>query len=509
MYTPDHLVSFVIERVLDDHPGGDLRWLDPACGDGAFLAHVVNRLTAVTDPDDLADAVRQQVFGFDIAPRACANARARLRAQVEQVAGPQADGYLDSNIVCVDFLTVAPARVGTFDLIVGNPPYVSATQLSGAAKESLAARFVTAWGRLDLYSVFFEHALGLLAPGGRLAFITPDKFLSAESARPLRAFIASGYDVQSVDRFDRHDLFGGVATVPAVTVIERPASSPKPKHRPTIAWWDVRTNNAVAQRASRVALDVPDDGRPWVSRRAGTRAQPAVLPLHEVVTRISAGLATGLNACFVLNAEAAATVEPELLRPAVRGRDIYVGSFADSGLQLVFPYTSVRADARPELVELTDYPRLGAHLAQHHEKLQQRHCVRVWQKAWHDLHDPVLSDLARLPKILVPDLARTSRFAYDPGTVVPLHSAYYLLPRPDSPIRPEVLVALLNSEELERLLMERAPIAKSGYRRLRAQFLRDLPIPMLSQDEQATLLQSSELEPALAERAQWALGHAA
>jgi adenine-specific DNA-methyltransferase len=63
---------------------------------------------------------------------------------------------------------------------------VPITGLSEDERRSYRQRYTTATGRFDLYLLFFEQALRLLKPGGRLVFITPEKFLYVRTAEPLR-----------------------------------------------------------------------------------------------------------------------------------------------------------------------------------------------------------------------------------------------------------------------------------------------------------------------------------
>jgi hypothetical protein len=191
-------------------------------------------------------------------------------------------------------------------------------------------------------------------------------------------------------------------------------------------------------------------------------------------SRVSAGLATGLDRVFVLPRAAAREVEPELLHSAVRGRDVSAFAIEDPGLALLLPYTFAES-GRPELVDIASYPAAKRHLEAHRDALDRRHCVRVWRKKWFDLHDPVPFDLAATEKIIVPDLAESNRFALDRGSFAPLHSAYYVVPRE---IDAEYLTAVLNSSAIEFLMRLEAPVAKDGFNRYRRQFLLHLPVPV-------------------------------
>lgn len=468
VYTPGDLSEFVLDQARDEVGGLPKgRWLDPACGDGAFLVLMVRELAREVSPSELPRLVVERVHGIDVDPVACAAAAKRVRTEVERIAGPQAGDYFNANVFCADAL--AADGLGEFGLVIGNPPYVSAMSLNADDKTRFLERFATAWGRLDTYALFVELGLQLLAPGGRLTFITPDKLLTAISCRPLRARIAEDFAVESIARFDRHDLFPRVATVPCVTSIARCA----PRPTAPAQWWDRAPEGFVPVDAA-TSVPIRDDGSPW---QPTERSSSNMLELGDIADRVSVGIATGLNGCFVMSAELAARegIDPAFLRTAIRGRDIKPGTVLDSGLRLVMPFEF--RGGQPALVDLDEHPTLRTYLERFRNELENRHCVRVWNKEWYDLHDPVTCDIAALPKVVLPDVAKNPRFAPDVGTLAPLHSAYFIVPAPDSGWTPELLSAALNTDEVTSHLRRTAPTAKSGYRRFRAEVLRRVPLP--------------------------------
>jgi adenine-specific DNA-methyltransferase len=483
VYTPAGLAAFVVDRAVGVSDGWRTgSWLDPACGDGALLTAVVDHLAEVTSGRELAQFVEDRLFGIDIDPAACRQARERVVAAVERRGGPQPAGYFETNIKAADFLEIDPAAERRWDVIVANPPYVSAVHLDEARKQRYATRFGSAWGRLDLYGLFLEQSLRLLRDGGGLSFITPDKWLTAESSRPLRALVRAHHRVRTIDRFERHDLFRGVATVPCVTAI----TAGEHGREAMLRWWDVDREGRPIPSGTLEAVELTPDGAAWYPLAAPHRG-PAV-PVGHLVERISVGIATGCDRCFVVDQEQATTIEQELLRPVLRGRDIGDDEIADAGRWLLLPYTFDARGESARLVDIDDYPGARAHLASHRVALEARHCVRKWRKRWYDLHDPVLIDLAGRPKIVLPDVAYEPRFAFDAGERVPLHSAYYRLPRADAPLSPEQLLAALRSPTVATELRRRAPTAKNGYRRFQARVLRELPIPLAGADTIARAL---------------------
>jgi adenine-specific DNA-methyltransferase len=355
----------------------------------------------------------------------------------------------------------------------------------------LRERFSTASGRIDLYGLFIERAVGLLPKGGVLAFIVPDKFLQSHTARPLRSLLLRNGCPRSIARFDSHKVFDDAATVPCVLVFERSGSADD------FRAMDCEYNSSSGSAGVVVKRDeeVPTKRLAPESWRTGGNDVEAVAAsivgrhprLAQLSARISAGLATGRDSIYVIDVFAAKGLERELLRTAVRGRDIGALSVGGSGLSILIPYTFTRN--APVLVDIRDYPRAHAYLKRFRDELEGRHCVRSWKKAWFDIHDPVSDDVARLQKVLVPDVAEAPRFIFDDGRLCPLHSAYYIVPKG---IDGRFLAAILNSNPIEFLIRARAPVVKDGFNRYRRQFLVDLPIPEADADITEKVIEAAE-----------------
>ena len=103
-----------------------------------------------------------------------------------------------------------------FDLVIGNPPYVSAISakksLSQRDRDSFKRLYKSASGAYDLHLLFMELGLNLLKQNGTLAFITPTKYVSAHYGKEFRKL--SSMDIESVTDFDNARVFdsAGVST---------------------------------------------------------------------------------------------------------------------------------------------------------------------------------------------------------------------------------------------------------------------------------------------------------
>jgi predicted RNA methylase len=200
-YTPPDVVSGLLDLVLDpilagraaDGPGAvaAVRVLDPACGTGNFLVAAAERIAGVlvglgVDPRAAAASAVRCVRGVEIDPGTARACRAALRE-----VHPDGGGR---SVACGDALVgtrLVPA--GAFDLVVGNPPFLS--QLSATTARSrtdadvLRDRFGSAVGPYtDPAAVFLLASLRAARPdGGTVALIEPVALLSARDARGVRS----------------------------------------------------------------------------------------------------------------------------------------------------------------------------------------------------------------------------------------------------------------------------------------------------------------------------------
>ena len=517
VYTPDPVVELVLDLAgysaaaeIERHTV-----LDPASGCGVFLVAAVRRLVgrlesqgvAVETPEGgeaVLGVVERNVFGVDKDAAACRVARQLVRDEVQRLvpATPVAETFFASNVIVADFLNqpglsaLAPLAPGVpkgLDFIIGNPPYVSATRILGAGNIRLRNRYATAHGRIDLYAVFIEQALQQLATNGILAFITPDKYLTSDSGRRLRELIGRSATVRKLVRFNSHRVFEDAAMVPCITVLQRGATEAELEY--SVCTDERPAEGGTIDVCTRRIASVARGGGPWYFWDAAVADLLAALPpsqrtLASVARRVSAGIATGRDGVYVVDRATAERLEPDLLHPVVRGKDITPLALREVDKWLIVPYIDDAGESGrpPKLVDITHFPAVERHLRQHESELRARHCVRKWNKPWYDLHDPWSFALTATPKVVLPDVANGNRFAYDPGQRCPLHSAYYIIPRS---LDGELLAAVLNAEIMEVLMRIHLPVVKDGFSRYRRQFLLQVPIPPLTARQEAELVAAS------------------
>ncbi|MCO5171557.1 MAG: N-6 DNA methylase [Planctomycetes bacterium] len=232
-YTPEDVVTYIIEETLgpllrpwEARAAGApqealsavraLRVLDPACGGGAFLLGALTRLTAAyraiargfgaDAPPELARpaglALAENLRGVDVDAGALAVCALALRATAASLDGgplPPAPSLHHGDLLAL--ADVRRALGGPVDAVVGNPPYARPTpdQLALARRAGLRAADAG-----DVYPLFVEAALELLAPDGRAGLIVPLSLLYSRATRTLREdVLAAARRELRVASFDR------------------------------------------------------------------------------------------------------------------------------------------------------------------------------------------------------------------------------------------------------------------------------------------------------------------
>jgi len=311
-WTPDWVAEAMVSYAVSN--GSDTIF-DPTVGAGAFFraAKQVGKETARNF----------RLVGMEI-DRAALEKSVHNGLSAEDVAGVTIQDFL---------LNPPPAR---FNSIVANPPYIRHHRLDMQLKshlQSFGARLMgkPLDGRTGAHVYFLLHALQMLAPQGRLAFILPADVCEGISAPTLWNWITKNYKLDAVIAFSPNaSPFLGVDTNPLVFLIR---NSPREGQ---FLW--VRCNEPNSQRLKEwiaSGFTLRSNGALTIYRRSlaeglatGFSRPPLERDENSValgeLAKVLRGVATGANEFFFLTEEQAESyhIPPEfLLRAVGRTRD--------------------------------------------------------------------------------------------------------------------------------------------------------------------------------------------
>lgn len=160
--------------------------LDPAAGTGELLRAVMSTTKAAV-----------VLHGWD------------ADADILKVAGLNVkQGAFESRNI---FRSLTPQEFGSFDKIIGNPPYFEVKKndprlgsYGGVLKDSK--------GRVNIYALFFEYALELLKEGGELVYLVPPSMNNGSYFADLREYILNHSYIKHIEIIRESSKFKDATT---------------------------------------------------------------------------------------------------------------------------------------------------------------------------------------------------------------------------------------------------------------------------------------------------------
>jgi hypothetical protein len=418
-----------------------LKILDPACGSGAFLNQALEFLirehTLIRDLllpyEDLMigyeiekSILEHNLYGVDINEDAVEIAKLSLWLRTAHKGRELTS--LNDKIVCANSLLAMPFEENSFDVVIGNPPYVALNKIKDVDYSRAGFEVFEKTG--DLLALFIEKGLRLTADGKYFSFIVSNSWLKTKYGEPLKKFLEKNGQTEVLN-FVGTQLFED-ATVESCIVNAIRHSPVIPCHdtESTNSQWipnQVRydesitiTNirNFTTQNASVETLieaienSAGDDGESLLMRKIENIGKP----LKEWDILIYRGITTGYNEAFVIDTMtknelvAKDSKSIEIIKPVLRGRDVqkYETNWAEQWTIGIFPSLKISIDNYPAIKEYLE--SFAKRLDQSGEKGSRKKTSNQWFETqdkigyWQDFEKP---------KIIWGEMADKPKFAFD------------------------------------------------------------------------------------------------
>jgi hypothetical protein len=406
-----------------------------------------------------------------------------------------------------------------FNAVVGNPPYVRQERIS-EQKAFFQAAFAEVYsGIADLYVFFIFQGTRRLAAGGRLGFIVANKWLRADYAAPLRAYLPLHTRPEQLLDFGHSDVFPGTDTFPCILIVKADGGVESGSLLYADVSDRVRGSTLLPEYVKQHRFEVPylnlrRDG--WaleppresdLLRKLQTQYPTLSDQLEDAVLR---GVLTGLNEAFYIDTptrdrlvDADAGCEP-LLRKLLRGRNIrrwrpvwdgeWMIAIPSSGNR-TWPWSGCENDSAAEEAFQATYPAIHAHLKPFEDALRRR---QDKGRFWWELRACDYYDALDKPKIVAKRILFHSSFCVDEESRWANDSTVFL------PSKDLYLLALLNSRIMWWYMYRLWPHMKDEAIRVQNEKWQSVPVPVVSPAKRAQVealvqqaLLSEEARPAL------------
>lgn len=376
-------------------------------------------------------------------------------------------------------------KLGGFDAVIGNPPYVRQEMLF-EFKEYFQRHYKVYHGVADLYVYFIERSFSLLKPAGQFGMIIANKWMRTNYGKPLRQWIKQ-YCIQEVIDFGALSVFERATTYPCILRLSKnppatnfPATLVKTLMFADLQDYVLKYSYIVDQQSlADVGWSLSDKSSYKLLEMLRSKGVPLV---EYVQWQIYYGIKTGLNEAFVTDVEMKQKLitedsrSSELIKPFLVGRDIKRYKTPTSDKFLIFTRRGV---------DIERYPAIRNHLLKYKDRLMPK--PKDWKGVewkgrkpgpyqWYEIQDTVdyHSEFEK-PKILWPGISsEICAFALD-------ESDYFGNDNTHLIISDDLyLLGILNSRITRFLLQNICDKVQGGFYRLKIIYVQQIPIPTIN-----------------------------
>ena len=373
-----------------------------------------------------------------------------------------------------------------FDIVIGNPPYISHDKIEKQLKAKLKDYYQSYQPFADVYCYFIEKAIKLQKQRGVLSLITSNSYLRAEYGAPIRRLLQNKNTLHRLLSVENSQVFENAIVNVAIlvsrkstnltddicVVVNSPYSGDsfadfiqKNGFNYPQAYFNAKSWNLVEPKRAELQQKLESSGR----------------TLGQLKTKIRLGIATGSNEAFLIDEAKKQNLcennpaNAEIIKPILRGRDIFRYSYTLAGQYILLAKNGVNVEQ--------DYPEIYEHLDSFGDRFRNR---GAQGQHWTNLRACSFYDDFKKEKIVWIELTDLGRFALCDEEVYLLNSAYFLLPPPA--VESKFLLGILNSSTIRFYLGLIAETSGMGTSRWINNYVKEFPIPMVPHDQQIQVI---------------------
>lgn len=370
-----------------------------------------------------------------------------------------------------------------FDIVIGNPPYIQLQKDGGYLAKMLEPMQYKTFAKTgDIYCLFYEQSTNLLKNNGVISFITSDKWMLANYGKALRNYFIENITPTKLLSFGQ-GVFKSATVNTNILVGIKNKKEFNEFDICQLSSSTIRTlNEFVKNNSTKISFEKDE---PWsiLSQEEFAikkQVESVGIPLKQWDVHIFRGILTGLNEAFIIDKDKVNELNPddynyEIIKPIIIGKELKRYSTSWSNGYLINSHNGIKQKNIPR-IEIENYPQIKQHLDTFGSRLSKR--ADKGDTPYNLRNCAYIFEFEK-PKIAWGNLAQRAQFAYvDEGFIINAPSPFI------TPAN-KYLLAVLNSKAGDFYIRTLGVKRNGGYFEYKPMFIEKLPVPQLSEEEQA------------------------
>jgi hypothetical protein len=372
-----------------------------------------------------------------------------------------------------------------FDIVIGNPPYVSIQRIDDSSILK-SANYETFEKTGDLYSLFYEQGINLLRENGILCYITSNKWINANYGKSTRRYFATKTNPLILIDFAKVKIFESATVFVNILITEKARNKNQ-------LWACAIQGDHLPEsdlneyfNANKFELKNLNEGIWKVSNASADNINTIIeskgLKLeYWKDIKLNAGIKSGLNNAFHIQEDDRTTMikknpkNEEIIKPLLRGKDIKRWSYTFANWYILNTHNGLKGVLPPVNV-IKDFPDIHRHLEGFLPAVQDRQDQGLH---WTNLRDCAFLLEFELPKIVWIEISDRANYAYDETGMFLTNSAYFMTGK-----HLKYILAVLNSKVADYYFFQITATIAGGRKRYTGQYVEKVPVPQISDEEE-------------------------
>jgi adenine-specific DNA-methyltransferase len=309
-----------------------------------------------------------------------------------------------------------------FDVVVGNPPYISLQRMWLRDKDALQSQnYQTFESTGDIYMLFYEKGISLLKNNGLLAYVTSRQWMQANYGKVLRKYLSENTNPLQLIDFGQSKVFDNATVFVNILLTEKAANQYqtqtylKEKENEESKWLDSVTENFTERKDLGIESWTLSNTTSY--QNAIKKKGIAIVELiQEEKLLINRGITTGFNDAFHIQQKdkdkllAADAKNADIIKPLLRGKDIKRYNYQFDSWYIINAHNGIRETNVPRIDVVRDYPHIYEHLQKYEKELVER---QDKGEHWTNLRNCAFLEEFEKPKIVWIEISDRANYAYD------------------------------------------------------------------------------------------------